>query len=101
MVSWEYFSKRRGTSLAEFLVGITSYENALVHFANRNVSLPSDESLHDFYHKKPSSESKATEEKQAVVQKNNDDTASEADKSVEKNKKDWGIKTSKNTDKSK
>ena len=101
MVSWEYFSKRRGTTLSKFLLDIISYEDALIHFASRNVSPPSDGSLHDFYHKKDSSSEADTDvEKQNTAQEESEDEASKLDEKVEQNKKDWGIKTSKDTKKS-
>ena len=92
MVSWEFFSKRRRTSLSKFLSGVLSYEDALSLFEQKKVFPPKDGSLENMY--------ATSADKFGVVAESVADGASEAepdptpgvDESPEEVTKDWGIK---------
>lgn len=60
-MKWEYFSKRRRISLAEFLKDVYTLEDALQIFDQKNMSLPEDKQLEALFSERLDSETLLSE----------------------------------------
>jgi|LWDU01.1.fsa_nt_gi hypothetical protein len=109
MINWEFFSKRRRTTLEAFVKGANSYKEAEEIFVKKRVLLPENDSLRKLFEKdsgdvsliekvevEPSplkADSKTAEEPLP------DSTEAVSGDAPENPEKDWGIRsTKKSTD---
>ena len=99
MVRWEFFSKRRRTSLSKFLAGVKSYEDALSLFEQKKVAPPSDGSLEDMYAASADKFGVVAESAMNDTPEDQPDPTLKADESPKEPKKDWGIKSASGSEK--